>query len=388
MTAQVREIMPQQVAELLETGADIQILDVRPPELVAAGRIDIIPAERFHNVVGSKAVRPDNLAAVGLDRSIPVIVVCGHGNDSRTVAARLSGLGYDARSMAGGMAAWMDVLIPRELPPTRTLDRLVQFDRVGKGSLGYLLVSEDHALIIDPPRRFDAYLRTVEDAGCRLVAVADTHIHADYISGAAALSRQKGVPYYLHPGDAVYPYDGTPGVTEFSPMIGGMAVKFGRATVLAMHTPGHTEGSITYLVDDQAAFTGDFLFVDSIGRPDLAGKTKEWAALLWKSIQATRQQIKPDITVYPAHYSSESERRPDRSVGAALGDLLRRNEMLQVADEQSFLTWVESRESPAPEAYRKIKAINIGLVGVTEEEASELESGKHVCALGGRPGEE
>jgi glyoxylase-like metal-dependent hydrolase (beta-lactamase superfamily II) len=152
-----------------------------------------------------------------------------------------------------------------------------------------------------------------------------------------------------------------------------------------MHTPGHTEGSVTYLLDGEAAFTGDFLFIDSIGRPDLAGKTEEWAKLLWKSIERTRAQLAPGLVVYPAHYSSDQERRADRTVGASLRDLLRRNGGLQPKDLDSFLSWIESRIATFPEAYRKIKAINVGLLEVGEDEALELESGKHECGLGSGP---
>ena len=385
MAGQIREIDPQQLAEELEAGTDLQILDVRTPESVASGRIDLPRGNRFMNIVGSTVLASGTLDAAGIDRGSPVVVVCSYGNDSRRVAGHLVRLGCDARSLAGGMAAWMSVFIPRNLPLTRSLDRLVQFDRVGKGSLGYVLISAGQALVIDAPRDPRAYLRCIQVSGARIVAVADTHVHADYISGGRFLSRTLGIPYYLHPADAVFPYDGTKGHMEFRPVTDGSPIPFGRCTVTAMHTPGHTEGSVTYLLDGEAAFTGDFLFIDSIGRPDLAGKTEEWAKLLWKSIERTRAQLDPGLAVYPAHYSSDQERRADRTVGASLRDLLRRNGGLQPKDLDSFLSWIESRIAPFPEAYRKIKAINVGLLEVGEDEALELESGKHECGLGSGP---
>jgi glyoxylase-like metal-dependent hydrolase (beta-lactamase superfamily II) len=149
-----------------------------------------------------------------------------------------------------------------------------------------------------------------------------------------------------------------------------------------MHTPGHTEGSLTFIVDDAAALTGDFMFVESIGRPDLAGRSGEWAEELWESLQAAREQWPHDMSIYPAHYSSDSERQQDRAVWARFGSLLSNNESLQFEDRNEFLNWVESNKAPFPEVYRKIKAVNIGLVVVSDDEAEELEMGRNECAIG------
>jgi glyoxylase-like metal-dependent hydrolase (beta-lactamase superfamily II) len=185
------------------------------------------------------------------------------------------------------MAGWMQLAMQRDLPPPSSLDHLVQFDRVGKGALGYLLVSDGAAFIIDPPRDPSAYLAAAAEASAKVVGVADTHCHADYLSGGPALAAALEVPYYLHPADSSYPYDGTPGRLSIRELTDGSEIALGRASVRASHTPGHTEGSVTFLVDDEAAFTGDFIFVASIGRPDLAGKTAEWTEQLWASL-ATR----------------------------------------------------------------------------------------------------
>jgi glyoxylase-like metal-dependent hydrolase (beta-lactamase superfamily II) len=374
------EITPLELARALEGTDPVQVLDVRAPARVAAGRVDTPPAHRFHNLVGSRVRAHRSLDGMGLDPAMPIAVVCGHGNDSRVVASHLNGLGARARSLRGGMAAWMTLVLPRELPAAAALDRVIQFDRIGKGALGYALVSDGEALLIDPPRDASAYLAAVTAAGARVVGVADTHVHADYISGAPGLARALGVPYHLHPADMVYPYDGTPGRIPFDAVTDGSAIALGRATVRARHTPGHTEGSVTYLVDG-AAFTGDFLFVGSVGRPDLAGKTREWTPRLWESLAAARAEWPLTTTIWPAHYASESERRPDRSVGASLGEVLVGNPALQIPDRRAFIEWVERRTAPFPEAYRSIKAVNVGLHVADDREAEDLEVGRNECAL-------
>jgi len=155
----VPEIEPFDLVTRLEAGEPIRVLDVRAPQRLAAGRVEPVPAHRFHNVRGSEfAQLADPASAIGLDPAEPVTVVCGHGNDSRVIAALLGQRGYEASSLRGGITSWMRMVIPRDLTPPPGFDRLVQFDRIGKGSLGYLLVAGDEALAIDPPRDWEPWM--------------------------------------------------------------------------------------------------------------------------------------------------------------------------------------------------------------------------------------
>jgi glyoxylase-like metal-dependent hydrolase (beta-lactamase superfamily II) len=262
----------------------------------------------------------------------------------------------------------------------------VQFDHLGKGALGYLLVSDGEALVVDPPRAVGPLLAAAAEAGARIVAVADTHLHADYVSGGPALAAALGVPYHLHPDDNVFPYDGTPGRLAIAPLAEGQSLRVGRGEARVVHTPGHTEGSVTFLAGapaaPAAALTGDFLFVASVGRPDLAGKAVEWTARLWESLERARSEWPPELAVYPAHYASPAERRGDRAVGATFGELLAANRPLQIRDREAFAAWIAAHASPAPPAYRTIKAINVGLRTVDTEEAEALEAGRNECAAG------
>ena len=380
----VAEISVHDLARALEAGDDIQVVDVRAPERVQQGRIDLAPAGRFYNIRGSELSTFTSLAGTGIDPRVPVAVVCGRGNDSKVVAQHLKGLGADARSVSGGLAAWAGLALARELPAPPTVDALVQFDRLAKGALGYLVVSDGEALVIDPPLDFTAFVDEAARRGARIVGVADTHVHADYVSGASRLSRELCVPYYLHPADGDYPYDGRPGRLTITPIADQHVIRVGRTTIRAHHNPGHTLGSVSYLLNGEAALTGDFLFVGSIGRPDLAGKTDEWTALLWASVEHARRQWPASLAIYPAHYGGDGERNDDRSVGAPLSRLLGANPALQHTTAGSFAAWVASHVRTFPEAYRTIKAVNVGLVDLTDEEAQELEIGRNECALGGR----
>jgi glyoxylase-like metal-dependent hydrolase (beta-lactamase superfamily II)/rhodanese-related sulfurtransferase len=378
------EVYPaQELARLLEAGEPIQIMDVRAPHRLAQGRIDLVPRDRFHNVRGSELINRTTVESTGLDPELPVAVVCGAGKDSAVLAFHLTRLGLDARSLDGGLAAWYKVVLPRELDPPQSLDRLVQFDRIGKGCLGYVLVSEGDAIIVDPPLDHGAYLEVIREAGARLVAVVDTHAHADYVSGAVSLARETGVPYHLHPADSVYPYDGTPGLIEFQALSDGEVIPFGESALNVSHTPGHTEGSVSLQVDDRIALTGDFLFVESIGRPDLGGKEDIWAHALWESLERVKSRWDRGLAVYPGHYASEKERRMGRAIGIPLGTLLEENPILNIGEREEFVRFILDNRSSFPDGYRKIKAMNLGLAPVDPQEVEDLEVGRNECALGG-----
>jgi len=377
----VPEITPGEFLTGVEKGEPLQLLDVRAPARVAGGRIEILPGEKFHNIPGSRLLAITDLRESGIDPRVPVVVVCGHGNDSRVCAAHLNRLGARAVSLAGGMASWMALAVPREIVPPTGLDRLVQMDRVGKGSLGYILVEGGEALVIDPGRDVGAYMNILEGSRLKPVAVADTHVHADYLSGGGSLARTLGVPYFLHPADSVSPFDGTPGRLDFRPLGEGVSLRLGKSSVTVQHTPGHSPGSVSLLVGDSAAFTGDFLFVASVGRPDIADREEEWAGDLWRSIVRVRSSWPPGMRIFPAHYASAGERTSGGAVFGTLGEMALANPSLRFTREIDFRAWVRSNSRPVPPAYRMIKDINLALASVSDEEADQLESGKNECAL-------
>ena len=360
----------------------LQVLDVRAPHRLASGAVEVSRPATFHNVRGSELLALDDPAAFGIQADRPVAVVCGRGNDSLVVARFLAGHGFAARSMTGGILEWMRLLVPRELTPPPGFDRFVQFDRLGKASLAYLLVSDGEAIIIDPPRNVAPIVELVRESGARIVAVAETHVHADYISGGPGLSEEAGAPYLLHPADADYPYDGTPGKLPFDPLAEGQRITVGRGALEVMHTPGHTLGSVTFLAGGREALTGDFLFIESIGRPDLAGRADAWTPDLWASLERVRREWSADVIVRPAHYASEAERNQDRTIGRPWGELQDRNEVLHIGDLSAFADWIRRRSVTPPDAYPRIKAANIGLLHPTAEEADVLEAGKNECAVG------
>jgi len=375
------QMPPQELAERLDRGEALQVLDVRATEKVARGHIALGPELAFHAQPNSQLFAMPDVKDLHLDASRPIAVVCNHGNSSKKTTAFLRERGYEAYSVIGGMAAWESVYVARRLAPTASLSHVVQLDRVGKGALSYILVSDGDAVIVDPGRHLERYDAVLTELGATPAAVVDTHVHADYTSGAAAAAARWQIPYFLHPDDAISPYDSRPGKITNQALRDGDTIAFGHATLRAVHVPGHTLGSITLIADEGLALTGDFLFVQSIGRPDLAGRSSEWAKLLWQSLERARREWPGELLILPAHYSSETERRADRAVAARFDVIAATNPVVAIQDEREFLKWIADHQTSFPEAYRTIKEANLGLVELSDADAEVLESGPNQCAV-------
>ncbi|EMI52833.1 MBL fold metallo-hydrolase, partial [Rhodopirellula sallentina] len=173
----------------------------------------------------------------------------------------------------------------------------------------------NEAVIVDPGRDIEQYLEMAEREGVRVVAVAETHIHADYVSGARELADRVGAKLYLSdegPDEWKYLYADQ---YDHEFVHDGDSFMIGKIRFEVMHTPGHTPESISFVVTDQGGgadepmgiFTGDFVFVGSIGRPDLLeeaakieGTAEPGARDLFRS--AERFKAMPDyLQVWPAH---------------------------------------------------------------------------------------
>jgi glyoxylase-like metal-dependent hydrolase (beta-lactamase superfamily II)/rhodanese-related sulfurtransferase len=370
------------LARRLDQGERVQLLDIRSAERVAQGRVTFGAMLDFRALAASRLYQLATLEPLRLDPAAPVAVICGHGNSSTQATRFLRDRGFEAYSVAGGMAAWETVYLPRRLSPTPALEHVIQVDRVGKGALSYVLVSDGDAVVVDPGRHLQPYETLLKDLRATPAAVIDSHMHADYLSGARAAAARWQVPYFVHPDDARSPFDGAEGRFAHQPLTEGDTIAFGRTTLVAAHVPGHTLGSTALIADGALALTGDFLFVQSVGRPDLGGQGDAWTARLWDSLERVRREWPGDLLVLPAHYATESERRADRSVAARFDVIAATNQAVAIQNPRAFLAWVTAHTTAPPEAYRTIKLANLGLVDVADADAETLEVGPNVCAVG------
>jgi hydroxyacylglutathione hydrolase len=139
-------------------------------------------------------------------------------------------------------------------------------------------------------------------ANVTITDVIDTHIHADHYSGGRALAQAVRAPYCLHESDR------TSVAFEFEPLKDGHILDVGNVKIKVLHTPGHTHDSICLLVADHRrgevpwfVITGDTLFVGSTGRPDLAGREREMAGVLYDTLHSKLLVLPDDLEIFPGH---------------------------------------------------------------------------------------
>ena len=357
------EIGAGELASLLGTQDEPFLLDVREPHEVAAwaipGALNIPLAEL-------------SLRSTEVPRQRKVVTVCAAGNRSAVAAAMLAGAGWDVANLSGGMAAWAGVYDAVRVE--RAAASIVQVRRRAKGCLSYLVGSGTKAFVFDPSLDVGIYEDLAAEAGWTITDVFDTHLHADHLSGARQLAADTGAVLHLNPAD---PFD-----FSFEPLSDGDRFELPggvEVSVAAIHTPGHTEGSTLYFVGDQAVLTGDTLFVDGVGRPDLADRAEEFARNLHRSLHEKVLVLADDTVVLPAHYGDQMRVRPDTPVSATLQELRDGVHALSLP-EQEFVSWAAARATPRPPNYVEIVRANMGRSTLADHQLAGLETGPNRCA--------
>lgn len=312
-----------------------------------------------------------------LPKDKEILVVCAKEGSSIMVADMLSDAGRNVFYLKGGMKEWSEYLESVKIGDLKDGGEIYQFVRIGKGCLSYLIVSNGEAALIDAARMTDAYLDFAKNIGAKITHVFDTHLHADHISGGRKIAEKTGAVYWLPPKDAAdvtYTYE---------PLIDGNNVMIGNTpiTIHAIYSPGHTIGSTSFIIDEQFLLTGDILFIDSIGRPDLAGLAEDWVEDLRKSLYKRYRQLSEELVVLPAHYMTMKELNEDGSVSEKLGVLFAKNHGLNINDDDEFRKLVTENLPPQPNAYQKIRETNMGKLNLDMEKQREMEIGPNRCAV-------
>lgn len=241
--------------------------------------------------------------------------------------------------------------------------------------MSYLIESDGDGAMIDTNRMLEPYEKFIKEHNISLKYVLDTHLHADHISGGRKLAEKLGATYCLPPKDA-------PEVTfEYLPIHDGDQYKVGKTTIKAIYSPGHTIGSTSFIIDDQYLLTGDILFIDSIGRPDLAGKAEDWVGDLRNTLYKRYKELADNLMVLPAHYMGIKEMNEDGSIVEKLGTLYQKNHGLNISDENEFRKTVTENLPPQPNSYQEIRKTNMGKITPDEEQQREMEIGPNRCAV-------
>ncbi|WP_261128949.1 MBL fold metallo-hydrolase [Bacillus sp. Marseille-Q3570] len=305
-----------------------------------------------------------------------IYVICAKGISSQDAVEKLEESGVDKITyVKGGMTAWSEHLEPVEIGKTKNRGTIYQFVRIGKGCLSYLIESNEEVAIVDSNRMSDVYQNFTDHKGWKIKAVIDTHLHADHISGGPKLAEQNDATYWFPPKDD----EGV--LFQYEPLENDHPIKVGDVTIDPVYSPGHTIGSTSLIVDEQYLLTGDILFVESIGRPDLAGKADAWVDDLRSTLYERYQKLSMDLTVLPAHFSQMDEMKEDGSVQENLGSLYKKNNRLNIKDAEKFNHMVTDNLPPQPNSHEEIRKTNMGKKHPDQKEEQEMEVGPNRCAV-------
>lgn len=231
------------------------------------------------------------------------------------------------------------------------------------------------AIVIDPERDIDRYVRIAREEGLRIVAAAETHIHADFLSGSREMAERLGARLYLsEEGDADWKYGWTGlGVYDVRLLKDGDTFQVGNIRFEAVHTPGHTPEHVSFLVTDLGGgasepigiASGDFVFVGDMGRPDLletaagvAGAREPSARRLFASARRFLD-LADHLQVWPGHGAGSA---CGKALGAVpqstVGYERRFNAALSLHDERTFVSAMLDGQPEPPLYFARMKALN------------------------------
>jgi glyoxylase-like metal-dependent hydrolase (beta-lactamase superfamily II) len=359
-----RHLTADQLAERLGTDDAPFVLDVRDPDEHTAWSI---PSSV--NIPLSELA--DRLDELPRDREL--VVHCAGGIRSAKACRLLDDAGFSAADLTGGMGAWAGVYDVADVPAGSAT--VVQVRRRGKGCLSYVVGSGGQAFVVDPSTDVDVYERVARARGWTITRIFDTHLHADHLSGGRLLARRTGATLHLNPADTFdFPFEALGDRDEFT-LPGGTSF-----AVSVLHTPGHTEGSTIFDVGGRVVLTGDTLFVDGVGRPDLAERAEEFARNLYRSLHERVLVLGDDAVVLPSHYGDGVTVRPGEVVGATIGELRTRLAPLGY-DEPTFVRWASEAATDRPPNYVEIIKANMGRPGLGDDELRQLELGPNRCSV-------
>ncbi|MEO6803991.1 MAG: MBL fold metallo-hydrolase, partial [Granulicella sp.] len=266
--------------------------------------------------------------------------------------------------------------------------KIKQFEVAGLAQYSYVLSSEGEAVVIDPMRDFDRYVEYGREEGLAIKYVTETHIHADFASGAFALAEA------THAQLAVSAYDEEPYrySMEHRSLRNGDTLRVGKLRVMALHTPGHTPEHLSFVVYEEgrdssqplALFSGDFLFVGSLGRPDLLGEDakQQLADDLYVSLHERIASLPDGVQVYPGHGAGSLcgagiSERAESTLGYE-----RLIQPLFKLEKDAFVREIIASVPPMPSYYPRMKALNSkGAVSVARLPGDKALSAAQVAEL-------
>ena len=360
-------------------GHNFTLLDVRNNEEFERFKVEGPYLSQMSNIPYIEFIEKEDesVAKVQIPKEESIRIVCAKEGSAKYVGEILLKNGWkDVKFLEKGIKSWGNMLAPKLVAADKSY-RLYQFIRPGKASCSYGLVYEDEMVVFDPSRNARFYQDFAREHGAELIKTFETHLQADYISGSRQLSSNTGAQIIGHENDfqgAAFNYKAVADQEVFHFSKGGPEIK-------AIHMPGHTPGSTSYLIDNKFMVSGDTIFILSIGRPDLGGKAEEWSKLLFKTLKTKIAELKDDLIILPGHYIQWSEANPDQMFIDTLGSIKQKNADIYGIDEEvQFTKFIKDNMREQPPEYAQIRKVNAGLLDVDAEEQEIMDLGKNECA--------
>ncbi len=304
-----------------------------------------------------------------------VRIVCAKEGSAKYVAEQVCAKGFtDVGYLQGGIVSWGNALRPMLISGKDAGYELYQCIRPGKGSCSYMAISGKEAMVFDPSRNVEFYQDFAKTKDCKITKIFETHRQADYISGGITLAAETGATIYVNKVDfdgAHFDYVAVEDMASYG-FASGIAVQ-------AVHTPGHTMGSTSYLIDNKYLLTGDTIFISTAGRPDLGGKSEKWSRFLYLTLTLKLRDFSDDMLVCPGHFSNWQEATADHLFIDTLGNLRKNNVAFRSPTELHFGEFIQENLRPQPGTYAKIRRINGGWRTIKDEDADIMDLGKHEC---------
>lgn len=318
----------------------------------------------------------ESVAQVPRDKKIRV--VCAKEGSAKYVGEVLLKHGFeDVAYLDGGIKTWGNLLVPKRVDRGANEYSVYQFVRPAKASCSYGLIYKSEIMLFDPTKEIDFYQKFASEKGCRIVKTFETHLQADYISGSPAIAGETGADLMANENDfhgAAFAYQAIKDENVYHFTDGGPEVK-------VIHTPGHTPGSTSYLIDDTYIITGDTIFLVSIGRPDLGGKVEEWSQLLFRTLSTKVGKMNPELVVLPGHFMNWEEADSNLIFQDTLAAIKEKNRAIfNIDNPAQFHHFIKENMREQPEVYAKIRQVNAGRLEVDLEEQSVMDLGKNECA--------
>ena len=362
-----------------QPGHDFTLLDVRNNEEFGRFKVEGPHLSKILNLPYIEFIEKEEetVDQFQVSKAESIRIVCAKEGSAKYVGEILLKNGWqDVKILEKGIKSWGNLLTPK-LVASQNGYAFYQFIRPGKASCSYGLIYGDEMVVFDPSRNAQYYQDFAKKHDARIIKTFETHLQADYISGSQRLHSDTGAQIVGHQDDfkdAVFEYRGVNDQDIFRFTNEGPEIK-------AIHTPGHTPGSTSYLIDNKYLVTGDTVFILSIGRPDLGGKAEEWSKLLYKTLRTKIADMDDDLLILPGHYLDWSEANPDNVFVDSMGSIKAKNANIYgIAEEDEFVRFIEDNMRKQPVVYGEIRKVNAGILEVDDEEQEVMDLGKNECA--------